>query len=129
MSNATIDPPRPANGQRLELLAKLLRRALDQAAPGPEALNSAEKFLRVSRADNITFEQLAAYLADEPQADEPDPPACRVIAPAGKYAGMTLAEIAVENLAYIAWMSREWKDRNMRDAADTVLQFFTGGDR
>jgi len=114
---------------RAATIRKLLAYALDPEAGLGEAENAAGKAIRLARLDGMDVEAFGQVFAPPlpSQEPEPEPAACRITVSTGKYAGMTLGDIAEENLSYIAWMSREWKDWAMREAAETVLEYFTAG--
>ncbi|HEY8666436.1 MAG TPA: hypothetical protein VIL86_07215 [Tepidisphaeraceae bacterium] len=115
---------------RFDLLEKLSRRALDPAAHEGEATNAAQKFVTIARRERIDFEGLAAAIAPISRQLPPAPPtppaACEIVMRFGKYGGMTLSDIAREDLRYIRWMAEEIKDEDLADAATDVLEYFTG---
>jgi hypothetical protein len=89
--------------------------------------------IRAARADGVDVEMFGRIFAREPEPADPaepiEPPACAVRMPFGRHRGETLGEIARENLAYVQWLANGLVDRqDLRGAAATVLDYFTGRD-
>jgi hypothetical protein len=108
---------------------KLLARALDPAALDGEAETSATMFVRVCRRDGIGLPELVTALAPlryvERAEPEPEPAACRIEMPFGKYAGMTLADIAEECPSYVTWAAEHLHTRpDLRHACAIVAEWY-----
>jgi hypothetical protein len=108
---------------------KLLARALDPAALDGEAETSATMFARVCRREGIGLPELVTALAPVrymPRDEtESEPPACRIAMPFGKYAGMTLADIAEECPSYISWAAEHLTKRpDIRRACAIVADYY-----
>lgn len=90
---------------------KLLAYALDPAALDGEAETAAVRFIRAARRDGFTIDTLAECLprVSQPNRQEPKrlrrPPACRVKMPNGKYAGLSLLRIAIDDIQYLRWIA------------------------
>ena len=119
--------------QRFDICESLLRRALDPAAPEPEAVNSAQKLVTIARRDGIAFDVLRSHLAADVKRPAPAPKtppvpeSCFVVMPFGKHAGETLRDIGRRDIRYLQWLAREMNDDDIRDAACVVLDWLTGG--
>jgi hypothetical protein len=119
---------------RLDLVTKLLRFALDPSAREGEAENAACRMVRVARRENVGFEHLQKALAPArlppppPVKDEP-PPVCELAMWCGKYEGWTLGELARHDAKYLKWVASEFNDEDVRDAAAEVLSWFFGRGR
>lgn len=119
----TADKPRGL-GPRVDLAVKLLAVAVDASAGEGEALNAASKFVQIVRRERLGLDDLRdffradhAFTFDPP----PAPPACRVEMPFGKYAGVTLSEIAENDPCYLAWAVEHLYSReDIRRACEVV---------
>ena len=128
MATVAIDPPRINEVQvvRADFLRKLLSRALHPSATEAEAENAAIKFIRASRRAELGLADLAEVFGPRPIKP---PPAFFIVMSQGRYAGCALGEIGMDDLQYLRWMSQEFRDADLREAASIVLSFFMGGDR
>ena len=89
------------------------------------------KFLAVARRERLTFVDVGRVFAPAlpgPE-DEGEPAAVELIMPFGKHRGRTLGDIARTRLSYLRWMAENLEDEDLRDAAEAVLEHFTGGGR
>mgnify|MGYP003393118339 CR=1 FL=1 len=84
-------------------IEKLLARALDPVASAGEAENSAVHAIREARRRNLNVRDFAKALGyvevDPPAADDPRDFTITF----GKYRGMTVGEVWLEDPAYIIW--------------------------
>ena len=112
---------------RIDLALKLLARAMCPSAPEAEALNAAEKFVRIVRLDGVTFDNLSMALSPpirrERQRRAPRPAVCRLRMPHGKWEGATLLRIAHRDLPYLEWVCGQHNDPVLRSAASIVLAY------
>lgn len=115
---------------RVDLVAKLLARALDPAAPEPEQLNSAEKMVRVARRDGIGLVDIAKHLAViHPNRVRPKrkklkrPMGCERVMKFGKHAGENLEHIGRIDPNYLRWLAAECHYEDIRDDASSVLAY------
>jgi hypothetical protein len=116
---------------KVPLAMKLLARALDPAALDGEAATSATMFVRVCRREGIGLPELMTALAPvryverETIEPEPEPAACRIAMPFGKYAGMTLGEISEECPSYVTWAAEHLHTRpDLRCACAIVAEWY-----
>ncbi len=110
---------------RIDLLRKLMARALDPAAPEPEAQNSGQKFVKVARRDGISLEALADVFPPAlPPPQEFRPDACDLHIWFGRHAGLTLLEIGRRFPQYLRWLSSdEMMDDDVREGARAVTAY------
>lgn len=110
---------------------KILSRALDPAARDGEAENCAVMAIRHARRERLTLESFVCEIAPTMRLSAPPPPqpppACAVRMPCGKYRGRTLAEIGRDDMPYLEWLSMEFSDMTVAQAAHVVLVWLTGG--
>jgi len=99
-------------------ICDLLRRALDPAAPEPEALASATALIRQARRDGIAG--IGDFVAAVGQALLP--PAADYVMPFGKYRGTTLGRIAAINPGYLEWLAEKFEGKAVGRAAAEVLE-------
>ena len=104
---------------------------MDFAAHEGEALSAAEKFIALIRRDRVSFPDFVGHLAQHylaiiPAAPAAAPPSVNVRVNFGKYRGMTLGEIAEEDIGYVAWLATNHSQPWIRDAAEIVLDFYGG---
>lgn len=125
-ASTTVDPP------RIGLVGKLLARALDPAAPEPEAINSAEKLVRVARCDCITLVDVARHLAIvHPQDRERRPRKKKLRRPVaadrvikfGMHNGKSLEEIGRTDPQYLTWLAAECRIDAIRADAEIVADY------
>jgi hypothetical protein len=122
-------PPDPAELARVGLCLKLLARALCPSAMIGEAENAACKLVHVARRFSVGFDDLSNALSPNVTASPRPrrrrrPAACRLQMPQGKYGGRTLHWIAQHDWQYLTWVSIEWRERSLREAAGRVVEFF-----
>lgn len=126
MVAATSDSP------RLDLIHKLLARALDPSALDGEAETSAVKMVTVARREHITLPRFEEWVASRhkalPAPTRHEPAACSITMPFGKFRGRSMGWLAQYQPSYLRWCSEELDDEFLRDAAETVRDFFSGRD-
>ena len=131
MDSVAHPPPQKKATPRIDLLQKLMARALDPAAGDGEAENAAEKFVRIARIDGLRLDDLPsifppALLPPPTPAKDDRPAACDVIMPFGQYRGVSLIDIGQDDLEYLIWLaSREMRNATVRRAAKAVLDYLT----
>jgi hypothetical protein len=111
---------------RADLMRKLMARALDPAAPDPEAMNSAAKFASVARRDGVTLDVLPTVFppALPPPRQEVRPDACNLEIWFGKHAGMSLLAIGRKYPQYLRWLaSDELENDEIRQGAGEVITY------
>jgi len=123
--------------KRVPLCLKLLHRIFDPECGIGEAENSASKMIGIARRDGIGFVQLCQGLAlVSPQRLQPPqrprerkPLACHVRMTQGKYFEKRLLWLAKHDWEYLVWVSQEWREPTLRDAAAVVVDYVKGGAR
>jgi hypothetical protein len=140
MSTATAQEP-----PRVELVAKLLRVAMDPAAPAAEAETAACHMVRTARRENVAMPVLATYLARDlrlpppaavksaPARKAPEPPpAIFVSMTFGRYRGdAARRDRADRPVGYLLWVLDNCDEMRptIRDAIETAVAYYTTGGR
>jgi uncharacterized protein (DUF3820 family) len=115
-------------------IEKLLRLALDPAAPDGEAKAAALRILHLARTAGVTAEQVLAGVSAVPGDDDSDDvESCPwwedVVLPFGKYKGETIGDVMRENPGYIRWCAENLNfttSRGSMDALSAALRFMEG---
>lgn len=132
MGYSTATAENPTDKARVDLVVKLLARALDPAAHEGEANTSATMMVRVARRESISLPRLSEFLASTvktfpPPPQQPQrPPGCGIVMTVGKHQGRTLLEIGQRFPGYLRWLAAEFSDDLIRDAAAEVVDYLAG---
>lgn len=122
----------PSKSPRLDLLKKLMVRALDPSCGDDEASNAADEFVRVARTDGFTVEQVGEALVGSKRQHSPptEPPVeAQTVMPYGQHSGKDFDEIARKHPAYLNWVAEEFDNPILAKAARVVFDYYANQGR